>query len=199
MRKAALLAIFTAAAATAAAHAQSPDRVRLNFASPPSGFAAAVSQAPVGNWRQHVTVDERGRENGVGARVEGRALVDGAWRPVRLTVDCADGETGVYLNLDPATTRSAVRVSTAIDGARERSGSWTVCRTQDCIGLWKRGGVAMAQQLMEARELRLSVDHPGRADTPVVIDLSGAEAALAPVARQCGWPVRQEARSSSLR
>ena len=193
MRLAILLAFAAAAAAGTAVAQSSTAPLAFPRLSPQSPYAASLPPGPVGNWRNHVTVDTQGRENGVGARAEGRILVDGVWRPVRLTVDCAEGETGVYLHVEPATRQSSVDVATSIDGRRERTSAWTVCRTNDCIGLWNRAGVSLAAQLMEARELRLEIDRPGRRDSPVVVDLAGAQTALAPVARQCGWPVRLEA------
>jgi hypothetical protein len=161
--------------------------------------AAGVSAAPHGNapilasaWTDSDT------ERWVGSSPKNVAMQIEAEQPVQvwmkrvrpvLVVRCYAKKTDVFvytdspMSIEPEDENHTVRV--VFDGGTEVKERWPDSSEHDAI--FAPDGLNFARRLTASKTLRVAFTPQNAMPVSVDFDVTGAEAALAPIAKKCGW------------
>ncbi|HYD04873.1 MAG TPA: type VI secretion system-associated protein TagO [Reyranella sp.] len=141
-----------------------------------------------GSWRTATIKDPVRGEIGKVAATEGAIKYRGRMQPALLIVECAEGETALSLTTADmyfGTGRNQVQWS--VDGSKLEGAQWSTCTFGDCLSFRGERAVALVQSLMQATELRLTIDRGYGSLIDAAFDVEDGNVALAGVGRGCGW------------
>ena len=150
-----------------------------------SGGCSRLLDSKTGDWEVQEDVSPLDDSRNVFMFLSAENKV-GLTRPT-LVVRCMEGETHVFINYDSVLGRPGydVTVLTRFDQHPAEESRWIV--STDGTAIFAYGGVGWAHEIASARKLFVRViPESGRA-VDATFQLKGAEEAMRPLRKACGW------------